>query len=390
MRIAGRIVRDRETMDTLTHGLAGALLARALPPPRDEGLAAALRRREAWTGFAAAMAPDLDALLSPFSADFYITHHRGLSHSFVLLPLWALLIGVVATWGVARGGSGPPGRRAAFLRLSLVSAVGLASHVLLDWITSWGTMFFSPLSWERYSLDWVFIVDLVLSGLLALGLLATRAAGRRQGPRSARLAATAGALAATAYIAFCGVQHGRALAVGETIALPGAVARAAIPQPLSPFRWLLLSDDGARVRSAFVDLSRTASPPRVAGGVDSLSRLTSGEAGPLAALRHLDGLFASPDALRPQDVAKADGPLSMRALVEGEKGVFGRFARFPAARSEPRPDGGVTVELRDLRFGHLAGAIDPFTYVVRFGASGELLGEGFPSPRWGAHGERAR
>ena len=67
-------------MDTLTHGLAGALLARAVPSTGNETLDRTLARREAWVGFAAAMFPDADVFVSPFSAEFYITQHRAFTH----------------------------------------------------------------------------------------------------------------------------------------------------------------------------------------------------------------------------------------------------------------------------------------------------------------------
>ena len=76
-------------MDTLTHGLAGALVARALPGTGDAARDRRLARREAWLGFCAAMFPDADVLVSPFSPEFYITQHRALTHSFVMLPAWA-------------------------------------------------------------------------------------------------------------------------------------------------------------------------------------------------------------------------------------------------------------------------------------------------------------
>src|SRR5512141_770041 len=227
-------------MDTLTHGLAGALLARALPSTGDETLDRTLARREAWVGFAAAMFPDADVFVSPFSAEFYITQHRAFTHSFVTLPAWVVILTLIASIRLAPA-LGPPGsvgRRTAVRRLGLVVALGLASHILLDWITSWGTMFLSPISWARFALDWTFILDAFLSGLLVLGLVGVRAVSRRSFPRS-RVAARAGLLAATAYVAFCGLRHAEAVRLGEALS-PRATERAAIPQPGSPDRWLLL------------------------------------------------------------------------------------------------------------------------------------------------------
>src|ERR1017187_9057491 len=121
-------------MDTLTHGLAGALLARALPSTGDETLDRTLARREAWAGFAAAMFPDADVFVAPFSAEFYITQHRALTHSFVALPVWIVLLTAVASIRLSPsiGPRGSAGRRTAVGRLGLVVALALVSHILLD------------------------------------------------------------------------------------------------------------------------------------------------------------------------------------------------------------------------------------------------------------------
>ena len=121
--------------------------ARAVPSTGDETLDRTLARREAWLGFAAAMFPDADVFVSPFSAEFYITQHRAFTHSFVTLPAWAVLLTMVASIRLSPG-SAPRrgGRRTAVGRLGVVVALALASHILLDWITSWGTMFLSPIS----------------------------------------------------------------------------------------------------------------------------------------------------------------------------------------------------------------------------------------------------
>jgi membrane-bound metal-dependent hydrolase YbcI (DUF457 family) len=367
-------------MDTLTHGLAGALLARSLPSTGNEDLDRTLARREAWVGFLAAMLPDADVFVSPFSAEFYITQHRALTHSFVMLPVWIVALTALAALRLSPG-LGPPGsraRRVALRRLGAVVALSLASHILLDWITSWGTMFLSPLSWTRYALDWTFIVDVVLSGLLALGLVGVGVVSRRSFPRS-RTAARAGLLAAAAYVGLCAVRHGEALRLAEALAT-GTARSAAIPQPGSPDRWLLLSDDGPAVTAAFVDLGKRGREGARAPDAEELAR-TGFRSGLLNLFRHMDAVYRSRDDLAPRVIVRANGPFAERALESGITGVFGRFARFPAAREEAK-GGNVEVLLRDVRFGYLSNEVDPFSYIVRYSVDGTVLFAGFPSARW--------
>jgi len=367
-------------MDTLTHGLAGALLARSFPSTGDEDLDRALARREAWAGFAVAMFPDADVFVSPFSAEFYITQHRALTHSFVTLPAWVLVLTAVAALRLSPA-LGPPGsatRRTAVRRLGAVVALGLVSHILMDWITSWGTMFLSPLSWTRYTLDWTFILDVALSGLLALGLVGVRFVSRRSLVLS-RTAARAGLLAAAAYVGLCAVRHGEALRLAEALGT-GIARRAAIPQPGSADRWLLLSDEGSAVTAAFVDLGKSGREGARAPDAEELAR-TGFRSGFLNLFRHLGAVYRSRDDLSPRVIEKANGPFAERALGNGAAGVFGRFARFPAAREEAK-GGDVEVLVRDVRFGYLSSEVDPFTYIVRYSAEGNLLSAGFPSSRW--------
>lgn len=367
-------------MDTLTHGLAGALLARSLPSTGNDDLDRRLARREAWIGFAAAMLPDADVFVSPFSAEFYITQHRALTHSFVTLPVWIVLLTAIAALRLPAA-LGPPGsaaRGVARRRLGAVVALGLVSHILLDWITSWGTMFLSPLSWTRYMLDWTFIVDLTLSGVLALSLVGVRLVKKRSFARS-RIAARAGLLAATAYVALCAVRHGEALRLAQDLG-KGPVLRAAIPQPGSPDRWLLLADDGPAVEAVFVDLGKRGREDARAPDAEELAR-TGFRGGVLNLVRHLGGVYRSRDDLAPRRIAKSNGPFAERTLDGGIAGVFGRFARFPTAREEAK-GGNVEVLLRDVRFGYLSHEVDPFTYLVRYAPDGTVLFAGFPSSRW--------
>jgi hypothetical protein len=167
--------------------------------------------------------------------------------------------------------------------------------------------------------------------------------------------------------------------LGQALA-PLSSSRAAIPQPGSPDRWLLLSDDGPAVTATFVDLGRrgreVARPPEA----DELAR-TGFRSGALTLLRNLDRVYRSRDDLAPRVIEKANGPLARLTLENGVAGVFGRFARFPAARQELQGDA-VEVLLRDVRFGYLSKEVDPFTYIVRYSLEGRVLSSGFPSSRW--------
>ena len=373
-------------MDTLTHGLAGALIGRALPGTGDADLDERLGRREALAGFLAAILPDADALPNPLSAEFYIEHHRHLSHSFVLLPVWAVALGLLLSLRLplGTGEAGRAARRTARLRLVVVSALGLASHILLDWVTSWGTRLLAPLSERAFALDWLFIVDLFLTGLLLAGLAGASLVLR---DRSRGVARTA-LVAASLYVGFCGVVHGRALAVAERLA-PRAGVCAAIPQPFLPTRWLLLSESGREVRLDFLDLlARSPAgppPPR-----EALAAFHASHESLLPLLKRLDAFYRPADDPAPFFLEEEEGAFAARGLADAEASVFGRFARFPVAHAEKAGDGSVVVTVRDARFAHLADGLDPFAYVLRYGPDGRLSASGFPSSRWvkppGSHG----
>ena len=132
--------------------------------------------------------------------------------------------------------------------------------------------------------------------------------------------------------------------------------------------------------ATFLDLGKRGRDAAPSPGAEALAR-TGFRGGALGLLRHLDGVYRSRDDLAPRVIAKANGPFARRALESGIAGVFGRFARFPAAREETR---GATVEvlLRDVRFGYLSNEVDPFTYIVRYSREGVVLSAGFPSSRW--------
>lgn len=117
-------------MDTLTHALSGMLLARATAPGKTDTPQLPLYVRM-WCGFLAAAFPDADFVMRYFGSLSYLEHHRGVTHSFLMLPLWALLLSVVfmLIW-----------RRRYHWKMFLgVSAMSVLIHILGDVITAYGT-----------------------------------------------------------------------------------------------------------------------------------------------------------------------------------------------------------------------------------------------------------
>ena len=128
-------------MDLLTHALMGAQAARL---GADESTRLGARER-LLLGAGAAAFPDLDFvgfLVDPLR---FLAHwHQGPTHSLLLLPLWALLLGALF--------SAATRRRQVLGEAVLVCALGLATHLALDLITAYGTQLWYPLSERRFSL----------------------------------------------------------------------------------------------------------------------------------------------------------------------------------------------------------------------------------------------
>src|SRR5260370_35014020 len=88
--------------------------------------------------------------------------HRSLTHSLVLLPLWALLLaGITRAFAGWRKWEAP-----SFAALSVIYAAGILSHILMDLVTTFGTMIWSPLEWSLPAWDLAFIIDFPLTAIL--------------------------------------------------------------------------------------------------------------------------------------------------------------------------------------------------------------------------------
>ena len=153
-------------MDTITHGIAGALIGKALMNGDDLFTMRPMNRQRivSWSMMLGAIFPDSDTFRDMFSHNelLMITWHRSITHSLLCLPIFALLLaaltGRIARW---RKWGGP-----SFAVLTGIYAIGILSHILLDLVTSFGTMVWSPLKWSRPAWDLIFIVDFTFTGIL--------------------------------------------------------------------------------------------------------------------------------------------------------------------------------------------------------------------------------
>src|SRR5580658_9920382 len=153
-------------MDTITHGIAGALLGKAVFRGEDMFASKPMNRARiiTWSLMLGAIFPDSDIFRDWFSSDqmLMVTWHRSITHSLLCMPIFALLLAALTRWFARLLKWESP----SFAALAGLYAVGILSHIFLDLVTSFGTMVWSPLKWSRPAWDMIFIIDFTLSALL--------------------------------------------------------------------------------------------------------------------------------------------------------------------------------------------------------------------------------
>ena len=330
-------------MDTLTHALSGALLVRVVltdgPAPQ-----APSRRARLVAGALAAAFPDSDIVLRAIDTLTYLNWHQGVTHSLVLLPLWAWLLAQV----FARFDRRAPDWRGYFG----ACALGIGAHIAGDLITHYGVMLFAPLSVMRVSVPTTFVIDLNFSAIIFFGLLASWRWRATRRPAIVALSVLVG------YVAFQALLRQQALEIGLAHSRDNGMAQAevqALAQPLSPFNWKLIVSEGDVHHVAQVNLLRTdisATPPRADAGFVNV----------LAASYHApDGLVWARHTKfggNPSDYALARAAWEDDALVE-----FRRFAAFPALYAVESNAHSECVSFVDLRF-VLAGLTPSFRFAA--------------------------
>jgi inner membrane protein len=343
-------------VDTLTHALSGALIGRVTARRGDE---LPLRRRMI-VGAAAAAFPDIDFVTSYMTPLSYLYHHRGITHSLVLLPLWAALVAFIfaALWRFK------PAWRAYYG----IAAIGIAAHIAGDLITSFGTMIFAPLSDARYALSATFIIDLWFTGIILAGLAASAFWRKSRAPAAAALVVLA------AYVGFQWLMQQQAIDFGREYARKAGMNNAkvtAMPRPVSPFNWTVFVDDDGRYRYAHVNLFRKTARPAPGASTGFVASLDAPYRPLHDAHWTFDGVYGT--RREPDDLAR-------EAYSAPGFRFFRWFAAYPALLRIDSGNPQACVWFHDLRFVTPGRAATPFLYGMCREGAGEwkpfqLVGE---------------
>lgn len=308
--------------------MLGVIAARSVGTSRlfDKRLSAS--GRMAVSGIAAAF-PDIDYLtfwLDPYR--FLTEWHRGITHSFLMLPLWAVLLGITLAVLFRRP--------AQWLEFTGWSALGLVTHVLSDMVTVFGTQVLAPITDFRVAFGLVFDIDPWISVILGLALFAP--IPRDFSPAFARM----GLFTVLTYLTAGAFFKTNAVAIGRAqldVQTHDNVVVQALPQPFSPGHWKLIANrTGYRV--AYLDLFSIES---------------------IEFVRHLRKYFPALKDYRPSGninwesvhrIGTGDSKPELEEIIWRHPRMFGfrRFSTFPVLHRIDRGEDATCVWFTDLRY----------------------------------------
>ncbi|MGB3721771.1 MAG: metal-dependent hydrolase [Pacificimonas sp.] len=219
-------------MDNLAHTLAGAALAEAgLKEKTGLGMA---------TLMIAANLPDIDVIALAFGEN--LAFRRGITHGPIALLVLPVILVAIMVW--IDGWQGKRGKRPD-TRLPVrpgwllaLAYIGILSHPLMDWLNVYGIRCLTPFSDQWFYGDTLFIIDVWMWTVLALGVGFSRFRRRKTTP-SPRIPAQAAIGAMVAYVG----AMGAASAVAESRTEDAVIAAGygapdtviASPPPFNPF-----------------------------------------------------------------------------------------------------------------------------------------------------------
>ncbi|MBV7256094.1 metal-dependent hydrolase [Pacificimonas sp. WHA3] len=231
-------------MDNLAHTLAGAVLGEAgLKEKTGLGMA---------TLMIAANIPDIDVIALLF--DENLAFRRGITHGPVALILLPVVLTAIMIWfdkWQDRRGKRPAKRIPVHAGWLLALAyIGTLSHPVLDWLNVYGIRCLAPFSDRWFYGDTLFIIDVWLWTVLAVGVWLARRR-RKRGHAAPRIPAITAIIALAAYVGAMNMASNvaeaetREAVIAAGYGTPDMVV--ASPPPINPFHRDMIYRVDARI-----------------------------------------------------------------------------------------------------------------------------------------------
>ncbi|MGC1619968.1 MAG: metal-dependent hydrolase [Candidatus Acidiferrum sp.] len=390
-------------MDTITHGIAGALIGKAVFGGEDMFASRPMNRARmvTWALMLGAIFPDSDMFREFFSSNpmLILTWHRSLTHSLVCMPFFALALAALTRWFARWRKWDAP----SFAALAGIYAVGILSHIFLDLATSFGTMIWSPVRWSRPAWDLLFIIDITFTALLLCPQILAWVYRQPEGLKNRAII-----MWSVLSLASLGVA-----ALLQNVGAPISAQTAVIVILLIAAFFLLptVGGKGLRVRYATWNRAGLAAAIVYIGAASyahhialerveqfvSIFQLKVESLGALPlppSIWHWNGLVNTPQGVfevqldlgqpaSPQTIEHRYYPDAFpnryidtaKRLPEVQEVLW--FARFPVVRFH-KEGGDAVVEISDIRFQQLRrGSRAAFTYRVKMDLSGNVISQGW-------------
>lgn len=404
-------------MDTITHGIAGALIAKAAFRGQDMFSAKPVNRERiiTWSFMLGAIFPDSDVFREFFSHNdlLILTWHRSITHSLVCLPIFALILAGLTRWFVRWRKWDAP----AFATLLAIYAIGILSHILLDLVTSFGTMIWSPVKWSRPAWDLIFIIDFALTAIFLVPQIVAWVYAEEKGLQRRALASWMVFATATVAVAFIANSVNAPISLRAILVVIVMLAAVfllpAVRQWGFSVRLATWNLAGFLFALGYIGVAAYAHHVALAR-VDNFSsslRLDVQSRGALPfppSLFHWDGLVLTPRGVyelrmnlsgesaevQAGAVSPAESSLTYRFYPDAAPNPYIEaakrlpevqtvlwFARFPVTRFHKEGPEAI-VEISDLRFPQMRpDRPSSFTYRVRFSADQTVLSQGWVKPQ---------
>lgn len=212
-------------MDPLTHALSGAVIHQL-----------GFKRKAAlFVLIFSAIAPDLDYITRFWGTDIFLRYHRGITHGILALAVFPAIMAFIFR------------KKGGFFYYYSISFLAYGTHLLMDLTNQYGTRILSPLDWNQYSLDLIFIIDPYITVGLLLCIIIGKVNKRR-----------AVVAAICTVILFAGYIGGRAYLQKEARQFLKTKVDANIykvyPLPNDFLRWWFITKSGDEIDAGFADL----------------------------------------------------------------------------------------------------------------------------------------